>query len=48
MANKKFLRELLDRSADGAYVVDGDQRIVAWNAAAEELLGFEARDVVGA
>ncbi len=48
MATKKFLRELLDRSADGAYVVDGEQRIVAWNAAAEELLGFEARDVVGA
>ena len=43
MANKKFLRELLDRSADGAYVVDGDQRIVAWNKAAEELLGFEAQ-----
>ena len=47
MASQKFLRELLDRSADGAYVVDQDQRIVAWNEAAEELLGFEARDVLG-
>jgi PAS domain len=30
---------LFEGTADGAYVVDADQRIVAWNASAERLLG---------
>jgi PAS domain S-box-containing protein len=47
MARLELLRELLDRSADGAYVVDEEQRIAAWNKAAEKLLGFKAQDVVG-
>ncbi len=47
MANPVFLEELLAQTADGAYVVDQSQRIVAWNDAAEELLGFSAQDVVG-
>jgi PAS domain S-box-containing protein len=47
MSDGPFLRELLAHSADGAYVVDCEQRIAAWNSAAEELLGFRAEDVVG-
>ncbi len=34
-------------TADGAYVVDEHQRIVAWNQVAEDLLGFTAKDVLG-
>jgi DNA-binding CsgD family transcriptional regulator len=47
MSDAAFLNELLEHSADGAYVVDGEQRIAAWNLAAEALLGFRAEDVVG-
>lgn len=47
MVNKESLNELVNRAADGAYVVDQEQRIVAWNKAAEKLLGFEAEDVIG-
>ena len=47
MARTSFLAELLENSADGAYVIDASQRIAAWNEAAERLLGFRAADVVG-
>ncbi len=47
MATPDFIQELVDRSADGAYVVDENQRIIAWNKAAEELIGFQAKDVLG-
>jgi PAS domain S-box-containing protein len=47
MALLDVLRELINRTADGAYIVDQDQRIIAWNAAAEELLGFRGQDVMG-
>ncbi len=47
MRDDAFLKEVLERSADGAYVVDGEQRIAAWNLAAETLLGFRAEDVIG-
>lgn len=47
MANIDFLHDLLSRAADGAYAVDPEQRILAWNHAAEEILGFRAQDVVG-
>jgi len=47
MSNPVFLEELLAQSADGAFIVDHNQRIVAWNPAAEKLLGFMARDVIG-
>ena len=42
-----LLSELLQNSADGAYVVDNDQRVVAWNAAAQEMLGYTAQEIVG-
>jgi PAS domain S-box-containing protein len=32
---------------DGAYAVDGDQRIVFWNREAERLLGYTADDLLG-
>ena len=47
MARTSFVAGLLENSADGAYVIDANQRIAAWNTAAERLLGFSAADVVG-
>ena len=47
MSDTSFLDELVNRSADGAYVVNESQRIIAWNAAAERLLGIQAKDAVG-
>jgi PAS domain S-box-containing protein len=47
MVRLELLRDLLERAADGAYVVDQDQRIAAWNKAAEKMLGFKAQDVIG-
>ena len=47
MGYVSFLDELLERTADCAYIVDDDQRIAAWNRAAEALLGFQAKDVIG-
>lgn len=37
----------LDIAADGAYVIDEDQRIVYWNQAAEEILGYTSEEVLG-
>ncbi|MBW7882561.1 MAG: PAS domain-containing protein [Caldilineaceae bacterium] len=42
-----LLQELLHQAADGAYIVDDDQRIAAWNEAAEKILGFTAKEVIG-
>jgi PAS domain S-box-containing protein len=41
------LDTLLANTADGVCAIDGDGRIVLWNRAAEELLGYTAREVVG-
>jgi len=41
------LLRLLARSADGVFAVNTDQRIVFWSAAAEELVGRPAREVLG-
>ena len=38
---------VLSQTADGAYAVDWDQRIVFWNTAAERLLDYAAEDVIG-
>lgn len=48
MTTRIFLQELLEKSADGAYIVDENQRIVAWNQQAADLLGFEPQEVIGA
>jgi PAS domain S-box-containing protein len=37
----------LDNAADGAFVVDEEQRIVYWNEAAEEILGYTPEEVLG-
>jgi PAS domain S-box-containing protein len=37
----------LDRAADGAYVIDENQRIVYWSPAAERLLGYTAEEAMG-
>jgi PAS domain S-box-containing protein len=39
------LFEALRNAADGAFVVDGNLRIVFWNKAAEAVLGFKGEDV---
>ena len=41
------LFEALRNSADGAFVIDEDLRIVYWNKAAKEILGFDDGNIVG-
>ncbi|MCQ3978389.1 MAG: hypothetical protein DPW09_33600 [Anaerolineae bacterium] len=41
------LFQALAKAADGAFVVNEDQRILYWNEAAQELLGYTAAKVVG-
>lgn len=43
----KQFSAILERTADGAMVVDQEGKIVFWNRAAERLLGFRTQDVVG-
>src|SRR3990170_7129578 len=38
---------MFDHAADGVFAVDDEQRIVYWNAAAERLLGYSRRQVMG-
>lgn len=39
--------EILDSAADGAFVIDEEQRIVYWNEAAEAILGYTPEEVLG-
>jgi PAS domain S-box-containing protein len=41
------LDEALGRAGDGAFVIAGDGKITLWNRAAEKILGYAAREVVG-
>ena len=41
------LFQALSDAADGAFVIDEDQRIVFWNQAAQEILGYASEEVVG-
>lgn len=43
----EYLFQALAKAADGAFVVNEDQRILYWNEAAQELLGYTAAKVVG-
>src|SRR5262245_23887724 len=43
----EYLDALLGGFAEGGYVVGPEGRIVAWNAGAERILGYAARDIVG-
>jgi PAS domain S-box-containing protein len=41
------LFQALGAAADGAFVIDEDQRIIYWNQAAQEILGYASEEVVG-
>jgi PAS domain S-box-containing protein len=41
------LDRALERAGDGAFVIGGDGCIVLWNRAAQKILGYSARDVLG-
>ncbi len=41
------LFEMLDNAADGAFVIDEDQRIIFWSQSAQALLGYSPDDVLG-
>ncbi len=43
----KQIVDMLARTLDGAMLVDEEGKVVVWNKAAERLLGFRAREVVG-
>ncbi|MGD2205468.1 MAG: BTAD domain-containing putative transcriptional regulator [Anaerolineae bacterium] len=43
---REFL-SLFGSTGDGAWAVDADQRIILWNKAAEELLGYTAEEALG-
>ncbi len=43
----QVLREALERAAEAVMAVDGRQRVVLWNAAAEKLLGWRRDEVIG-
>jgi len=43
----KQISDMLQRTADGAMLVNEDGTVVLWNKAAERLLGFLAQDVIG-
>jgi PAS domain S-box-containing protein len=42
-----YLVSVLSRTADGMVAIDTDGCILGWNAAAEGLFGYPARDVIG-
>lgn len=37
----------LEGAADGAFAIDNEYKIVYWNPAAEELLGYEKKQIIG-
>jgi len=41
------LLDILGRTADGMIAIDGEFRIIAWNEAATELLGYSPAEVLG-
>lgn len=41
------ISELVAHASDGALAIDGNARIVAWNEAAQELLGYAPEDTIG-
>jgi PAS domain S-box-containing protein len=44
---KSISLDVYARTADGVYAVDARQRIVYWNASAQQILGWKADEVVG-
>jgi PAS domain S-box-containing protein len=43
----KRLFQSLSRTNDGAFVIDGQYRIIFWNQAAEKILGYTVEEVAG-
>jgi len=43
----KQMSDMLQRTADGAMLVNEDGTVILWNKAAERLLGFLAQAVIG-
>jgi PAS domain S-box-containing protein len=43
----QVLTQALARAADGAFAIGPDGRVVLWNRAAERILGWSAREVLG-
>lgn len=44
---KSYLGTLLEHTGEAVITADGAGRIVAWNRAASEILGFEEHDIIG-
>ncbi|HEU5220174.1 MAG TPA: LuxR C-terminal-related transcriptional regulator [Gemmatimonadales bacterium] len=42
-----YFAEMLTGTADGGFVIDAEGRIVVWNHAAENMLGYTVREAVG-
>lgn len=47
VSDTSSLFQLLAQTADGAFIIDDEQRIVFWNQAAQDILGYTADDVLG-
>lgn len=43
----KQITDMLQRTADGAMLINEDGAVILWNKAAERLLGFRAQEVIG-
>ena len=41
------IKQIFDKAGDGATIIDAEQRIVSWNAAATRMLGYRSEEVVG-
>lgn len=41
------LIQMLENSAEGSFIINEDQRIIYWNRAAQEMLGYTSDEVVG-
>jgi len=46
-AAERGLEQILARSGDGVFAVGPEGRVVLWNRAAEKILGWSAREVMG-
>ena len=42
-----ILTRVLGQTADGAFAINGDNRIMFWNRAAEKILGYTGREALG-
>lgn len=46
-SDDRLLDTLLAQTTDGAFVINGEGAIVVWNRAAEKILGYTGREVIG-